>query len=165
MKLKAFLLSSLVAAPLAFANAEITTQDTYARATPPTAVTSAVFGNIHNSGDRARNIVSVSVDAAGKSELHDVIMDGEMMKMRHVDTFVIPANGKLPLKPGGHHIMMFDLKHPLKEGQTLNVTLTFANGEKYQFQAPVKKVMAGMSMNHNMDHGKDMDHSKMDMQH
>ncbi len=150
MKLKALLLSSLLISPLAFAHMDIMVHSPYARATPPNAATSAVFGEIKNSSDEMRKIVAVNVDVAGKAELHDVIKQGEVMKMRHVTEFAIPAHGSLMLKPGGHHIMLFDLKHALKEGQSVNVEVTFANGEKYRFSAPIKKVMAGMKMDSNM---------------
>ncbi len=146
MKLKALLFTSLLVSPLALANMDIMAHNAYARATPPTAVNSAVFAEILNQSDRERKIVAAQVDVAGKSELHDVIKDGEMMKMRQVDAFIVPAKGRLQLQPGGNHIMLFELKHALQEGEQVNVELTFADGEKYHFSAPVKKVMAGMQM-------------------
>jgi hypothetical protein len=71
------------------------------------------------------------------------------MKMRQVQEITIPANGEAVLKPGSLHIMLFDLKDSLKEGEQIEMTLTFANGETQTFDAPVKKVMSGMKkMNH-----------------
>ena len=123
--------------------------DAYARATPPSAVNSAVFTTLMNHSDKERSIVSATTPAAGKVELHAVIMDGNVMKMRQVQTIAIPANGQVELKPGSLHIMLFDLKDGLKEGEQISMMLTFANGETQTFDAPVKKVMSGMKkMNH-----------------
>lgn len=62
---------------------------TYARATPPNAATSAVFGEFMNHSDKDRYIVSATTDAAGKVELHDVIKEGDVMKMRQVEQITI----------------------------------------------------------------------------
>lgn len=144
MKLKALLLASLALSPLAYANSDIMAHDAYARATPPNAPTSAIFAQFMNQGDEDRYIVSVSTPAAGKVELHDVIHDGDVMQMRQIEKIKLPAHGMAELKPGSLHIMLFDLKQPLAEGEKIDVEVTFANGEKLSFQAPVKKVMSGM---------------------
>ena len=102
-----------------------------------------------NHSDKDRAIVSATTPAAGKVELHDVIVEGDVMKMRQVQQITIPANGEAVLKPGSLHIMLFDLKNGLKEGEQIEMTLTFANGETQTFEAPIKKVMSGMKkMNH-----------------
>ncbi|MBY7667044.1 hypothetical protein B9J90_00300 [Vibrio sp. V09_P4A23P171] len=145
MKLNALFLASLALSPLAFANTDIMVHHPYARATAPTATTSAVFSQIMNKGETDRFIVSANTDVAGKVELHDVITEGDVMKMRQVTEFKIPAKGQVELKPGGLHIMLFDLKKPLVEGEKIDVQLTFANGEQQTITAPVKKVMSGMA--------------------
>ena len=66
------------------------------------------------------------------------------MKMRQVSSFKLPAGGSLQLKPGSFHIMLFDLSRPLITGTEIEVELQLENGEIYRFDAPVKKVMAGM---------------------
>ncbi len=144
MKHKALLMMSLLLSPLSFANTDIMVNNPYARATPPAAVTSAVFAEIANTSGTDRYIVAAETTAAGKVELHDVIMDGDMMKMRQIPELKIPANGTLELKPGSFHIMLFKLPEPLAEGEKIDVEITFKNGEKQTFTAPVKKVMNGM---------------------
>jgi len=148
MKGKALLLVSLLASPLAYAKMDIMVHQPYARATPPTAVTSAVFGEIVNRSDTDRYIVSATTDAAGKVELHDVITEGDVMKMRQIPELKIPAKGKLELKPGSFHIMLFNLPKPLAENEEIDVQVTFKDGEQLTFKAPVKKVMSGMKMEH-----------------
>ncbi|WP_114765486.1 copper chaperone PCu(A)C [Vibrio rhodolitus] len=147
MKLKPLLLASLLLSPLA--NAEhLMLHNPYARATPPNVATSAVFVEIMNHGEKDRAIVSASTPAAGKVELHDVVHEGEVMKMRQIDQIKIPAQSHTSLKPGSLHIMLFDLTKPLVEGESIEVNITFANGESQQFEAPIKKVMSGMKHHH-----------------
>lgn len=148
MKLKTLLLASLVLSPFAHANMDVMTHHEYARATPPNAPTSAVFTQVMNHSDQDRFIVSASTKAAGKVELHDVIKEGDVMKMRQVEKIKIPANASVELKPGSLHIMLFDLEQPLVEGQSIDVELTFANGQTHSFSAPIKKVMSGMKHHH-----------------
>ncbi|MDA0127991.1 copper chaperone PCu(A)C [Vibrio sp. MarTm2] len=148
MKLKSLLLATLALSPLAQANMDIMTHHAYARATPPNAATSAVFAEIMNRSENDRVIVSASTEAAGKVELHDVIKEGDVMKMRQIESITVPANGKVELKPGSLHIMLFDLTQPLVEGEAIDVQITFANGQEQTFNAPIKKVMSGMKHHH-----------------
>ncbi|WP_104401709.1 copper chaperone PCu(A)C [Vibrio penaeicida] len=153
MKRKALLLAALTLAPIVSAahheSKGLMIHEPYVRATPPNAPTSAAFMHIMNSSDKDRAIVSATTPAAGRVELHTVITEGEVMKMRQVDTIEIPANGDVSLKPGGLHIMLFDLKQALKEGESVDINLTFANGDKKTVKAPIKKVMSGMKHKHN----------------
>ncbi len=142
------LLTSLLISPLSYAKMDVMAHAPYARAMAPGAVTSAVFGEIVNRSDTDRYIVSATTSAAGKVELHDVVMDGEVMKMRQVTELTVPAKDKLVLKPGSYHIMLFNLVKPLNEGDEIEVQVTFKDGQQYTFSAPVKKVMSGMQMKH-----------------
>ncbi|OIN27359.1 copper chaperone PCu(A)C [Vibrio barjaei] len=144
MKLNKLILPLLALAPLSMAHAAIDVNNAYARATPPNATTSAVFATIENTGDKDRIIVEAASQASSVVELHDVIMDGDVMKMRQVKSITVPANGQTILKPGSLHIMLLDVEKPMKEGETINVELTFANGEVQVLTVPVKKVMSGM---------------------
>ena len=148
MKLTILLLGSILLSSLVKAETTISVEGAYARATPPNVTTSAFFGNIKNNGNADRFIVSAQSQSAGKVELHDVIIDGDVMKMRQVKKIKIPAEQSTQLKPGSLHIMLFKLKQPLKEKNNIEVTLTFANGEQKTITAPIKKVMSGMKMKH-----------------
>ncbi|WP_038177469.1 MULTISPECIES: copper chaperone PCu(A)C [Vibrio] len=149
MRLKALLLAVFALSPLAHADqTDIMAHNAYARATPPNAPTSAVFVEILNQGDKDRYIVSASTPAAGKVELHDVITEGDVMKMRQIERIEVPSKGKAILKPGSLHIMLFDLKQAFVEGEQIDVEITFANGEQQTFSAPIKKVMSGMKHHH-----------------
>ncbi|BDU40529.1 copper chaperone PCu(A)C [Vibrio nigripulchritudo] len=160
MKRKALLLAALTLAPMVGAahhdhnhkSEDLMIHEPYVRATPPNAPTSAAFMHIMNTSDKDRAIVSATTPVAGRVELHTVITEGDVMKMRQVDSIEIPANGDVSLKPGGLHIMLFDLTKSLKEGDSADLTLTFANGEVKTLKAPIKKVMSGMKHKHDHHH-------------
>jgi copper(I)-binding protein len=148
MKIKALLLTLLTISPFASACANITSDGVYARATPPSAATSAMFGHFMNSSDTDRYIVSAETEAAGKVELHNMIMEGDLMKMRQVEKIKIPAKGSVELKPGSLHIMLFNLKKPLTENNKIPVKMTFANGETQNLKVQIKKVHSEMKHEH-----------------
>ena len=139
MKLKALALAGLLLTPFAHAKSDIMVHDAYARATPPSAVNSAVFTTLMNHSDKDRAIVSATTPAAGKVELHDVIVDGDVMKMRQVQEITIPANGEAVLKPGSLHIMLFDLKDGLKEGEQIEMTLTLLTVKRKPLKRQLRK--------------------------
>lgn len=142
--LKTLAVSALLLSPLAQAKLDIMVQDPYAREMAPGATTSAVFVTFTNRGQEEVHIVAAETLAAGKVELHDVITEGDMMKMRQIDQITLGANSTTELKPGGLHIMLFDLNQPLKAGDEIEVTVLCNNGTQQSFKAPVKKVMAMM---------------------
>jgi hypothetical protein len=114
--------------------------DAWARATPGGAQAAAVYATIAApTGDR---LTGVSTPAAKKADLHSMTMDGSVMKMREVDGIDLPAGRAVTLKPGGYHIMLTGLVHPLKEGQSVALTFTFAKAGSREVTASVEKVGA-----------------------
>ena len=99
----------------------------FARATPPGAKSGGAYLTIENSGTTVATLVSAASSAAGAVELHQMAMDGGMMTMRAVRALDVPPGGKLELKPGGYHLMLLDLKQPLKVGDKFPLTLAFQN--------------------------------------
>ena len=69
-------------------------------------------------------------------------MDNGAMKMRQVDGIDLPAGKPVTLKPGGYHIMLLDLAHPLKQGQSFPLTLSFEKAGKQNVTVKVQKVGA-----------------------
>jgi periplasmic copper chaperone A len=90
---------------------------------------------------QATQLVGVSTPVAGTAEVHEMKMDGDVMKMRAVPQLDLPAGRTTELKPGGYHIMLMDLKQPLTAGSKVPLTLTFrdANGvpQKLELKVPV----------------------------
>lgn len=101
--------------------------------------TSAAYMEITNSGSTADALIKAESDVADSVELHTMTMEGDVMKMTPVEKVDIPANGSATLKPGSFHIMLIGLRHDLKEGEAVTLTLTFQNAGTIQVEAPVRK--------------------------
>lgn len=113
----------------------------YTRATAPGQQVAGGFLKIENKG-AADQLVSASSPAAGEVQLHEMAMDGNVMKMRQVKDIEVPANGAVELKPGGLHLMFMNLKGPLAAGQTVPVKLKFAKAGEVEVKLPVNSVGA-----------------------
>lgn len=98
----------------------------FTRATLPGATVAGGFLTIANAGTEADRLSSAAAPFAGRVELHQMAMEGSTMKMRALpDGIEIPPGKSVELVPGGLHLMFMDLKQPLKEGERVEVTLTF----------------------------------------
>ena len=84
-------------------------------------------------------IVGVTADVAGSVEMHEMTRTGDMMKMAPMTTVTIPAHGAIAFNPGGAHLMLFDVKRPLKEGDQVTRTFTASTGSRVTATAAVKK--------------------------
>ena len=96
-----------------------------ARATPPGAKTGAVFFTIDNAGNTTDRLLHASTPVAAGVALHQMAQAGGMMTMRAVPSLEIRPGGRLELGPGGYHLMLVDLKQPLKTGDRFPLVLTF----------------------------------------
>jgi len=88
-------------------------------------------------------------------EVHEMSMDGGVMKMRAVPNLALPAGKAVELKPGGYHVMLMDLKGQVKEGDTVPVTLVVegqdGKRQSLTLNVPVRKAAAS-AMNHGEGH-------------
>jgi copper(I)-binding protein len=91
---------------------------------------------------QATQLVGVATPAAGTAEVHEMKMEGDVMKMRAVDKLDLPAGQPVELKPGGYHIMLMDLKAPLAKDSVVALTLLFRNAKgvesKLELKVPVR---------------------------
>ena len=116
----------------------------WARATPAKAENGVAYLTIRSpTGDR---LVSVSSPVAKKAELHTMEMAGMVMKMRPLAGLDIPAGQPVALKPGGEHIMLIGLQHPLREGQPFSLTLNFEKAGARTVTVAVEKAGAMPAM-------------------
>ncbi len=76
-------------------------------------------------GPAADRLLAVSADIAQSVELHTMRMDGDVMRMRQLDSVDVPAKQSVEFKPGGMHVMLIGLKTPLKVGNSFPMTLRF----------------------------------------
>jgi len=115
--------------------------EAWARATPPGATTGAVYVTIENRGGAADRLLSVKSPAAGAAMLHETIEESGVSKMRETDGGIAPG-AALEMKPGGAHIMLIGLTGPLKEGDTISVTLDFEKAGDMTVDAKVAGIGA-----------------------
>ena len=100
--------------------------DPYIRATAPGAPTAGGYLTVVNNGSEADHLVGGSAGFAEKVEIHEMKMEGDIMKMRRLQQGLEIAPGQsVQLKPGGYHVMFIRLKEQLKDGETRKATLTF----------------------------------------
>ncbi|MBR0756792.1 copper chaperone PCu(A)C [Bradyrhizobium jicamae] len=115
----------------------------WTRATPNGAKIGGGYVTIENKGTTPDRLVGGAGDIAGKVEIHEMAMDNGVMKMRPIDKGLTIEPGKtVKLAPGGYHLMMFDLKAPLKQGDKVPVTLQFEKAGKVSVTLDVQGVGA-----------------------
>ena len=121
----------------------------WTRATPPSAPTGGGFLVIKNTGPTADRLVSARSPAAGAVQIHEMKMDGNVMRMRELEKGLeIPAGGTVSLAPGGFHLMMMGLKEPLKQGSTVPLTLIFENAGSIDVELTVESLGAAKPSEH-----------------
>ncbi len=137
---------------LAGAADNVSVQDPYVRLAPPNAAATGAFMVIRNTGDQDVKVVKADNPVSKATELHTHLNEGGVMKMRPVPAIEIKAKGEAVLKPGGLHVMMIDLKAPLKEGDSVPITLTFDDGSSKQVDARVVKATAAPAPTEHKQH-------------
>lgn len=130
----------LLSGVLAATEQAMTATDAWVREPVPGRSVTAAFIVLENPGPADLHIVSASADVAGTVELHEMVRSGDMMKMAPVGRITVPAKGRVELRPGGLHMMLFELKRPLREGDEVQLTLTTDTGASVKASAPVKKM-------------------------
>ena len=144
LALPSALLAALLSAHAAPVAAQVAVSDAWVRGTVPGQMATGAFMQLKSPTDAA--LVAAASPAARIVEIHEMKMDGGVMKMSAIDRLALPAGKAVELKPGGYHVMLMDLKQPLKEGETVPVTLTFEDkaGKKttVEVKAPVKALTA-----------------------
>ena len=129
-------------------------KDAWVRQTIATQRTTGAFMTLTASSDL--KLVSASSPAARVVEIHEMAMEGDVMKMRAVPALDLPSGKAVELKPGGYHIMLIDVVQPLKAGNTVKVELEVEDQaqkrSKITVDAPVR-AMGGMPAAGHGDHG------------
>ncbi len=104
----------------------VTIQEAWARASAGAASMGAAYV-VLKGGAQDDTLIGASTPVADGAMVHVSMQDNGIMKMRHVDGVPVPANQTVTFEPGGNHIMLMGLKHPLAGGETFKLTLTFAH--------------------------------------
>ena len=140
----------------------------WSRATPGGAKIGGGYLTIENKGSAPDRLTGGSSEVAGKVQLHEMAMNDGVMKMRPLDKGLTIEPGKtVKLAPGGHHLMLVDLKRPLKQGEQVPITLEFEKAGKVNLTLDVQGIGAQAPGDGHAGGGMDMkkvhEHSDMKM--
>ncbi|MDP3651850.1 MAG: copper chaperone PCu(A)C [Rhodoferax sp.] len=135
-------------------------KDAWVRATVPSQKASGAFMKL--TAKEGLKLVGISTPVAAVAEVHEMKMEGDIMKMRAVSGGLdLPAGTAVELKPGGYHVMLMDLKATLVKDSRIPMTLLFkdAKGAESKMELKVPVLMAAPAMHkaahaeHGMAHG------------
>ena len=163
MKLKTLALIAAMACSAVYAQT-VDIKDAWARTSVQGQKATGAFMKI-TAKDGAK-LVSASSPAAGVTEVHEMKMDGDIMKMRAVQGGLdLPAGKTVELKPGGYHVMLMDLKAALPKDSTVPLTLVFKDAKGVESKVELKVPVSTMAPGAKAGDMPAMDHSKMPMDH
>lgn len=132
--------ATLVAALLGIATtsalAQVEVTSPWARATVQGQKTSSAYMQLKSSEESF--FVGAESPAAATVELHEMRMDGNVMRMRAVPKLDLPVGKAVELKPGGYHLMLIDLRQPLRKGDIIPITLKIEGRDKIQKTVELK---------------------------
>ncbi len=110
----------------------------WTRATPPGAKVAAGYLSVRNSGKLPERILGASSPAAERVELHIQVREGDVLKMREVQSVEVPPGQSRMLRPGSLHLMLVNLRKPLVRGQSIPLTLRFERTGDLQVELEVQ---------------------------
>jgi copper(I)-binding protein len=119
--------------------AEVTITNATVRLLPPGVPNTAAYFLVQNSSDTDQILIGASADFATKAEIHNHILVDDMMRMQQQSEVVIKPGETVQFAPGGLHIMLFGLKEPLLEGQSVAISLQTQDGESIIITANVAR--------------------------
>ena len=117
---------------------EVQIDNGFVRAMPASVPNSAAYMTLINKGD-AKTLVGVRTEAAKDAQLHTLVEEQGLVKMRQVPELELPKDSELELMPSGNHIMLLGLTRTLDEGDEVELTLIYADGSEQNITLPVQK--------------------------
>jgi copper(I)-binding protein len=134
-KILATLLVTLSSLAFAQGAAPVAVEGAWARSTVPGQDSSGAYMTL--TAREPLTLVGASTPAAGIVEIHEMKMEGDVMKMRAAETLALAPGKPLKLGPGGYHLMLMDLKAPFRAGTQIALTLRFRDARGAERQLPV----------------------------
>lgn len=134
--MKHIIVSAVLVVASSAAAAQVQVKDAWARPALQGQTATGAFMSL-TSNDGAR-LVGASSPVAGVVEIHEMVMEGSMMKMRAIPGLDLPPGRSVELKPGGYHVMLMDLKRPLKAGERIPVELRLETKDKRLVTQPIE---------------------------
>lgn len=115
----------------------IVVEQAWARASILQSRPGAAYLTIRNAGSATDRLVAATSPLAGSVAIHASEMSGGTMKMREKERLEIPQGQQVTLKPGGMHLMLMNLREPLREGERLPIVLEFEHAGRLEVSAPI----------------------------
>ena len=145
----ALVLSAAPAFAADYSVGAIKIHDPWSRATPKGAPIGGGYVTITNTGTTPDRLTGGTTDSAKKFEIHEMKMEGSVMRMRELtDGIVIPPGATVELKPGSYHIMMTTLARPFAQGDRVKASLTFERAGKVDIEFAVDAAGGGGTKDH-----------------
>jgi hypothetical protein len=132
---------------------KIAVTDPYVRLVPPGQKQTGAYLLLRNADSAGHALVKADSPAADTVELHTVVWENGVNRMRPVPKMDVAASGETQLKPGAFHIMLIGLKRELKEGDMVSLTLGFEDGSSKTVNAPVRPVVMKTNAAHSEHSG------------
>ncbi len=151
-----FAAALLAGAAQAQTAAPVAAEGAWARASVQGQKATGAFMRLTASEDT--RLVRAESPAAGVTEVHEMKMEGDVMKMRAVPGLDLPAGKAVELRPGGYHVMLMDLKAPLAKGSSVPLTLVFKNAQGAESQLQLQVPVAAQAPGAHAGHGAGMKH-------
>ena len=150
------LMAAALMLPACFANAHQYTAGAleiahpWSQELPPNAPTVAAYFIIKNTGDTADRLLSADTPIAEKAEIHEHVMQGDLMKMQRVPSVEVPPGGTVTFAPMAYHVMMFGLKDRsvLQDGKRFPLTLNFEKAGAVPVEVTVQKQPPAANTDH-----------------
>ena len=154
--MKNLLIASMLALTAqAWAQAQVKVEDAWVRATVAQQKATGAFMRL--TAPQNARLVAAESPVAGVVEIHEMVMDKDVMRMRAVPALELAAGRTTELKPGGYHVMLMDLKQTVQAGQQVPITLVFEDANKQRFtqriEAPVRALSNAAGHGHGHGHG------------
>jgi copper(I)-binding protein len=118
---------------------DIQVRHPWSRATPPGATVAVGYMEIRNNGKQPDRLIAASTPVAKRVEMHITQREGEVMRMRQVQGFDIPARERVALRSGGSHLMLVDITQPLKTGERFPMRLRFERAGELDIELEVQE--------------------------
>ena len=118
----------------------LTATDGYVRESIPGTTISSAYMTLANSSEKSVTLVGASSKISARIEIHEHSMSNGMMNMRQVESIVIGSKEAVILQPSGLHLMIFDIKEPVKHGELITLTLHFSSHPSVEVQLPVQSI-------------------------
>jgi len=142
------LAATVLVAPAAIA--QITVTEPWVRGTVASQKVTGAFMKLETK--QPVSLISASSPVAGITEIHEMAMEKDVMKMRQIARLAVAPGKPAELKPGGYHVMLLDLKQPLKAGDSVPITLTFEKADKSKQTVEVKAEVRALGAPAPADH-------------